>query len=219
MSLVLRIPWGRSLAPFLHQTPSLDQDSASNILCWSSRLVEETEAHVVVRLLLLLLSLLGLGGGLSGTTSGGSTTSRGGTSTTRGNGGELLRAGRDQLDCVLVVACRRGTSHVRGCAVFACRICAYLVDVLALELLKERGEALLVGVNANGAEDRLDVLSGRRRVAGQAEEEESCEVLHVDGVWRKGVSGVLCGRRGAGRKQECTHCWVGWFKDKRINHV
>jgi hypothetical protein len=108
---------------------------------------------------------------------------------------------------------------VRGCAVFACRICAYLVDVLALELLKERGEALLVGVNANGAEDRLDVLSGRRRVAGQAEEEESCEVLHVDGVWRKGVSGVLCGRRGAGRKQECTHCWVGWFKDKRINHV
>ena len=122
MSLVLRIPWGRPLTPFLHQLPSLDQDSASNILCWSSRLVEETEAHVVVRLLLLLLSLLGLGGGLSGTTSGGSTTGRGGTSTTRGNGGELLRAGRDQLDCVLVVACRKGTSHVRGCAIFAYRI-------------------------------------------------------------------------------------------------
>ena len=154
------------------------------------RLVEETEAHVVVGLLLLLLSLLGLGGGLSGTTSGGSTTGGGGTSTTRGNGGELLRAGRDQLDSVLVVARRKSTSYVRGCANFACRICAYLVDVLALELLKERAEALLVGVNANRAEDGLDVLSGRRRVAGQAEEEESCEVLHLDGVWRKAL--VVC---------------------------
>ena len=190
MSLVLHIPWGGSLAPFLHQTPSLDQDFASNIRCWSSRLVEETEAHVVVRLLLLLLSLLGLGGGLSGTTSGGSTTGGGGTSTTRGNGGELLRAGRDQLDNVLVAARRKSTSHVRGCANFACRICAYLVDVLALELLEERAEALLVGVNANRAEDSLDVLSGRRRVAGQAEEEESCEVLHLDGVWRKAL--VVC---------------------------
>jgi hypothetical protein len=30
---------------------------------------------------------------------------------------------------------------------------------------------------------------------------------------------VLCGRKGAGRKQEGTHCWVGWFRDRRINHV
>ena len=87
-----------------------------------------------------------------------------------------------------VVARRKSTSNVRGCANFACRICAYLVDVLALELLEERAEALLVGVNANRAEDGLDVLSGRRRVAGQAEEEESCEVLHLDGVWRKALA-------------------------------
>ena len=187
MSLVLRIPWGRSLAPFLHQTPSQSQDFASNVHCRSSRLVEETEAHVVVRLLLLLLSLLGLGGGLSGTTSGGSTTGGGGTSTTRGNGGELLRAGRDQLDSVLVVAYRKGTLYVRGCANFACPNCAYLVDVLALELLKEGAETLLVGVDANGAEDGLDVLSRGGGVAGQAEEEESCEVLHLDGVCRKAL--------------------------------
>lgn len=77
---------------------------------------------------------------------------------------------------------------MRGCANFACRICAYLVDVLALELLEERAEALLVGVNANRAEDGLDVLSRRGRVAGQAEEEESCEVLHLDGVWRKALA-------------------------------
>ena len=106
---------------------------------------------------------------------------------------------------------------MRGCANFACPNCAYLVDVLALELLKEGAETLLVGVDANGAEDGLDVLSRGGGVAGQAEEEESCEVLHLDGVWRKGVSCVLCGR--VGRKQECTHCWVGWFKDRRINHV
>jgi hypothetical protein len=46
------------------------------------RLVEETEAHVVVRLLLLLGLLLG-GGVLSGGTTGGSTTSSGGGGGTR----------------------------------------------------------------------------------------------------------------------------------------
>ena len=62
------------------------------------RLVEETEAHVVVGLLLLLGLLLG-GGGLGGTTSGrGSTASGGGT--TGGNGGELGGTLGDQLWCV-----------------------------------------------------------------------------------------------------------------------
>jgi hypothetical protein len=214
MSLVLRISWGRSLAPFLHQKPSHRQDFASNVHSRCSRLVEETEAHVVVRLLLLLLSLLGLGGGLSGTTSGGSTTSRGGTSTTRGNGGELRRAGRDQLQQMLV-ACRKSTSYVWGCANFASRIYAYLVDVLAVKLLKERAEALLVGVNANRAEDSLDVLSRGGGVAGQAEEEESCEVLHLVGVCRKAL--VNC--RG-GAKVLAGHSLLGgWFRDRRINHV
>ena len=59
---------------------------------------------------------------------------------------------------------------------------AYLVDVLALELLKEGREALLVGVNANGAKDRLDVLSRGRGVATKLEEEESGQVLHLVGV-------------------------------------
>jgi len=62
------------------------------------RLVEKTEAHVVIGLL-LLLSLLLLSGRVSGTASGGTTGSGGGsaTSTTRGNGSKLLRAGSDQL--------------------------------------------------------------------------------------------------------------------------
>lgn len=62
------------------------------------RLVEETEAHVVVRLLLLLL-LGSLGGRIGSGTAGGSTTSsRGGTtSTTRWDGGELGGSGGDQL--------------------------------------------------------------------------------------------------------------------------
>ena len=60
------------------------------------RLVEETEAHVLVGLLsLLLLLLLSLvvGGTASGSTTGGG----GATSTTGGNGSELAGAGRDEL--------------------------------------------------------------------------------------------------------------------------
>lgn len=53
-----------------------------------------------------------------------------------------------------------------------------LLDVLALELSDELGEALLIGINTNGREDILDVSSGRRGVAGEAEEKVSCEVLH-----------------------------------------
>ena len=61
------------------------------------RLVEKTEAHVVIGLLLLLL-LGGSGGLLSGGTTGSSTAgSSGTTSATRGDGGELLRAGSDEL--------------------------------------------------------------------------------------------------------------------------
>jgi len=59
---------------------------------------------------------------------------------------------------------------------------SYLVDVLALKLGKELVETLLVGLNSNGAENGLDVLSGRRGVAGQAEEKVCCEVLHCDFV-------------------------------------
>lgn len=92
------------------------------------RLVEETETHVLVGLLLLLLlgGSLGLSGGT--TRSGGSTTSGGGgtTSTTRGNGSELLGSGGDEL-----------------------------VDVLALKLGDELVQALVIGLDANGAEDGL----------------------------------------------------------------
>jgi len=61
------------------------------------RLVEQTEAHVLVRLLLLLflLSLLGRLLGGTGATSSRSSTSRGGT--TRWDGGELALALGDQL--------------------------------------------------------------------------------------------------------------------------
>lgn len=92
------------------------------------RLVEETETHVLVGLLLLLL-LSGGGLSLSGTTSGsrGGTTG-GGTATraTRGNGSELLGSGGDEL-----------------------------VDVLALKLGDELVQALVVGLDTNGAEDGL----------------------------------------------------------------
>ena len=54
----------------------------------------------------------------------------------------------------------------------------YLADVLALELAEERFETLLVSFDADCAENALDVVSGRRGVAGEAEEEVCCEMLH-----------------------------------------
>jgi len=94
----------------------------------ATRLVEESETHVVVRLLLLLL-LGGLGSGLSlsGTASGSSTTGSGGaTGTTRGNGSKLLGTGRDEL-----------------------------VDVLALELGDQLVETVGVSLNTDGLKDFL----------------------------------------------------------------
>jgi hypothetical protein len=99
-----------------------------------------------------------------------------------------------------------GASHLCACANFAESVSAYLVDVLALELLKEGREALLVGVNANRAEDGLNVLSRGGGVAGQAEEEVSCHVLHLDGVCRNALVGCGFGRVAA----ECS-LTVGWF--------
>ena len=93
------------------------------------------------------------------------------------------------------------------CANFADSDATYLVDVLALELLKEGREALLVGVNANRAEDSLDVLSRGGGVAGQAEEEVSCHVLHLDGVWRSALVGSGFGRVAA--EWTLTFGWLG----------
>jgi hypothetical protein len=57
-------------------------------------------------------------------------------------------------------------------------VCTNLLEVLALELSNELVQALLIGVNANGREDRLDILSGGGGVASKGEEEVSGEVLH-----------------------------------------
>ena len=67
---------------------------------------------------------------------------------------------------------------------------SYLGDVLALELGEKSAEALIVGLNANGAEDLLDVGGRRGGVASQAEEEVCREVLHCGGFW--GVSAGEC---------------------------
>lgn len=73
------------------------------------RLVEKTETHVLVGLLLLLL-LLGLlsGSGLSSTAGSGGTT-RGGSATraTRGNGSKLGGTGGDQLELVSTCSFKR----------------------------------------------------------------------------------------------------------------
>jgi len=59
---------------------------------------------------------------------------------------------------------------------------SYLVDVLALKLRQKGIESVVVSLNANGTKNLLDVRGGRGGVAGEAEEEECCHVLHLDGV-------------------------------------
>lgn len=97
----------------------------------ATRLVEETETHVLVGLLLLLLlsggSLLGGSGTASGsTTSGGSSAT---TGATRWNGSELLGSRSDEL-----------------------------VDVLALKLGDQLVEALVISLDTDGAEDGLNFI-------------------------------------------------------------
>lgn len=59
---------------------------------------------------------------------------------------------------------------------------ADLLDVLALELADELGEAVLLGVNTDGGQDGLDVLGLRGVLAAELEEEVCCEVLHLEGA-------------------------------------
>jgi hypothetical protein len=59
-------------------------------------------------------------------------------------------------------------------------LCTNLLEVLALELSNELVQALLIGVNANGREDSLNVLSGGGGVASKGEEQVSGEVLHFE---------------------------------------
>jgi hypothetical protein len=56
----------------------------------------------------------------------------------------------------------------------------HLIDVFALELFQQAGEAVLVSVDANRFEDTLDVRFGGAAIAGEAKEEISCEVLHFE---------------------------------------
>jgi hypothetical protein len=57
---------------------------------------------------------------------------------------------------------------------------SYLGDVLALKLLEEGVDALLIDVDTDGLDDSLDVSGGWAGVASEAEEEESSQVLHFD---------------------------------------
>lgn len=57
---------------------------------------------------------------------------------------------------------------------------SYLVDVFAFELFEELGETVFISVDADRGQDTLDIGLGGVGVAGKAEEEVGCEVLHVD---------------------------------------
>jgi hypothetical protein len=54
----------------------------------------------------------------------------------------------------------------------------YDINVLPVEFLKEFRETLGVSIDTDGFENALDVVFGGAGVAGEAEEEVCCEVLH-----------------------------------------
>ena len=157
------------------------------------RLVEQTEAHVLVGLLggLLLLLLLGSVGGGS-TTGGSGATGSGTTSTAARNGGELGRSLGDQLllrkrprlAILLFLICK-------SLEFFIDAFRSYLVNVLALELRDELLEALLIGLDTDGVEDLLDVGGRGRGVAAEAEEQVSRKVLHFDGVFYSVIDALV----------------------------
>lgn len=55
------------------------------------------------------------------------------------------------------------------------------VDIFAIKLLEETGDALVVTIDADGGEDSLDITSAGRGVSTNLAEEVGCEVLHVVG--------------------------------------
>jgi hypothetical protein len=140
-------------------------------VCRWTRLVEETEAHVLIGLLLLLL-LLSSGSLGSGSTTGSGSRGSSATSTAGGNGSKLGGTLSDQLFRRLSLARRPRLATIYTIT--------NLVDVLALELSNELLEALVVGVNTDGRENLLDVGGGGRLVASKGEEEVGCEVLHFE---------------------------------------
>jgi len=57
---------------------------------------------------------------------------------------------------------------------------AYFLEILALELRDEGVKTLIISLNADGFENALDILSGRRILSTEGEEEVCCEMLHFD---------------------------------------
>lgn len=95
-----------------------------------------------------------------------------------------------------------------------------LVDVLALELRDELLKALLIGVNTNGLKDRLDVRGRGGGVAGKAEEEVGCEVLHFECVFcaEKVSNDVECYNSSSSTPAREEHVQVNALEaNKRVN--
>jgi hypothetical protein len=71
----------------------------------------------------------------------------------------------------------------------------YVRDVLALEFSEELLQAVIVSIDANGAEKVLDVLCGWFGVAAEAEEKVSREMLHFEVC--------VCSKSGLGDLRFC----------------
>jgi hypothetical protein len=146
-----------------------DARRATAALLHARPLIEQTKAHVVVRLLLLLflllLFLLRVATVAAGSTSGSGATCAT-ARTARWNAGELGGTLSDEL-----------TTDVR-IPLVASMPSTNLVDVLVLELVDQSLEAVVVGLDSDRGKNLLNVLRRRAGVSGEAEEEVRCEVLH-----------------------------------------
>lgn len=98
----------------------------------------------------------------------------------------------------------------------ACNVSPYLADVLALELADQLADALVVALNADGAEQSLDVGGGRGRVAADAEKKVCRKVLHFGGSCWRCFRGCQFSRRTDGSETKDEH-FFGVKRHNRFN--
>lgn len=144
----------------------------------AARLVKETKAHVLIRLLLLLFFLgllLFLGRSSSATSSRG--TSRccySSAPSARRNGCQFGWALRDQLFKGLVSW--EDSLTEKGIPKASPK--TYIVQIFAVELSKEFTKTTIVGIDPDGVQNMLYVLGRGGVVSAEAEEQVSSKVLH-----------------------------------------
>jgi hypothetical protein len=67
----------------------------------------------------------------------------------------------------------------------------YDIDVLPIKFLQQLRETITICINPDGFEHTFDIVFGGAGVAGEAEEEIRCEVLHFGSVLLSTLSDLV----------------------------